>query len=82
MKATTTSMIQTRVPPSLLLTYTAVGSLLPGSRISRAECFLRSGVARECREMRGPALTRTEIGGPTKRKIGGRNCHRKHVEDG
>ncbi|WRX34830.1 hypothetical protein QQP08_027317 [Theobroma cacao] len=36
----------------------------------------------ECREMRRASLTRPELCGHGKRSIGGRNCHRKHVEDG
>uniref|UniRef100_A0A2P2ITU2 Uncharacterized protein n=1 Tax=Rhizophora mucronata TaxID=61149 RepID=A0A2P2ITU2_RHIMU len=32
--------------------------------------------------MRGPSLTKPELCGRTKRSVGGRNCHRKYVEDG
>ncbi|MBA0564718.1 hypothetical protein Goshw_003881 [Gossypium schwendimanii] len=32
--------------------------------------------------MRRTSLTRPELFGHGKRSIGGRNCHRKHVEDG
>ncbi|MBA0574289.1 hypothetical protein Godav_001667 [Gossypium davidsonii] len=32
--------------------------------------------------MRGAWLTTPELCGHGKRSIGGRNCHRKHVEDG
>jgi hypothetical protein len=37
---------------------------------------------RECREMRGVLLTKSEFSSRAKKCIGGRNCHRKHVEDG
>ena len=41
-----------------------------------------AGPGNECREMRGIWLKRSEVSGQAKRRIGGRNCHRKHVEDG
>lgn len=39
-------------------------------------------VVRECREMREASLPKPELSLRVKRCIGGRNCHRKHVEDG
>ncbi|CAK9329728.1 unnamed protein product [Citrullus colocynthis] len=37
---------------------------------------------RECREMRGDLFTSFICSGRAGNCIGGRNCHRKHVEDG
>nr|POE92297.1 hypothetical protein CFP56_48411 [Quercus suber] len=40
------------------------------------------GLFRECREMVGASLTRPELSWRAKSCMGGRTCHRKHVEDG
>ena len=44
--------------------------------------FQSLGLIRECREMVGASLTRPELSLRAKRCMGGRNCHRKHVENG
>ncbi|KAK4760667.1 hypothetical protein SAY87_005560 [Trapa incisa] len=42
-------------------------------------CEIYSG---ECGKMIGSFVTLPESGGRVKTRIGGRDCHRKHVEDG
>ena len=44
--------------------------------------FQSLGLIRECREMVGASLTRPELSWRAKSCMGGRTCHRKHVEDG
>ncbi|KGN65247.1 hypothetical protein Csa_019669 [Cucumis sativus] len=51
-------------------------------KLQLAVRFERRLSLRECREMRGDWFTSFISSGRAGNSIGGRNCHRKHVEDG
>ncbi|KAK4771975.1 hypothetical protein SAY86_013750 [Trapa natans] len=54
----------------------------PSSMCARTGPERRAAKSGECGKMIGSFVTLPESGGRVKTRIGGRDCHRKHVEDG